>query len=304
MLVSRDAWRGEATRPISQNPWLYSFNNPINSIDPSGSRPAGPEEIDDVRINRKAGYQYSCNCGWIDWAHAIARMEGRTSLAHTIHSRLAARVDWSAYPNWTGNRGVRIESSVKVGPLVIKIDDVAVVREASLGSHLNAIWAGIFVSHSEHVENVHGGYIGIGPSYYSEEDLPSNLIGLYIAKRMNEGATFDVALEEVTEACDVLTEAESLSVYENEYLSGDGFETGWRKWEARLVPISGSCQVCDLTRQWPARFSALRASASPSSRNGDWWWWEHPWVDGTTERETEVDGVIALRISPPPGSGP
>jgi RHS repeat-associated protein len=37
--LQRDPWRGISAKPASYNPWLYSYGNPINLIDPSGKAP-------------------------------------------------------------------------------------------------------------------------------------------------------------------------------------------------------------------------------------------------------------------------
>jgi len=289
----RDPWRGDPRQPSSFNLYIYVCQNPVNATDPSGLRPAGPHEIGDITEDINTHFQYSCNCGWIDWWHAIAGMQDETSLAHTIFSRLEADVDWSAYPLWTGNRGVQVQSFAGRGIIIIPIEDIAVVPEWTLSTHLFPIAAGIFIEHSERVERIHG-LFPPAHSYFAEEDLPSDLIGLYIAEKMHHGdASFQEALEMVTELCGVVGKQESLDIYENEYCNGAGFIEGWRRWDARLYPITESCVSCDLPRRWPSQFSRLVSGAVYSERNVTWWWYENPWADGAPT-ETNVEGVFAL----------
>jgi hypothetical protein len=274
--------------------YVYVRNNPVNLTDPTGLRPKGPHEIGDITEDINTHFQYSCNCGWIDWWHAIAGMQGETSLAHTIFSRLEADIDWSAYPLWTGNRGIQVQSFVSVWGIILSIvDDIAVVPEWTLSKYLLPIGVGIFVEHSERVEEMHN-LFPPAHSHFAEEDLPSDLIGLYIAKKMKfEGAPFQKARDEVIRLCGVVGEQESLDIYENEYQDGTGFIEEWRRWDARLFPITQSCVSCDLPRRWPSQLSSLVSGAVYSERNVTWWWHENPWADGAPT-ETNVEGVFAL----------
>ncbi len=222
VFLSKDPWSGDVLRPGSMNGWSYVECNPTNLTDPFGLRPGGTDEIGDIRDELDAlmstgqletRYQYSCNCGWIDWGHALARMQSKTSLAHTIFNRLKANVDWSAYGRWTGKRGIEVETNIGVTGIGL-VRQIAVVPEPNLSNHslLPRIAAGIFIEHSEQVEEHHLMTIF---SYFSEEDLPSNLIGLYLATRMQEGPEggnlelYRQALDEIIQLCGVVDEQES-----------------------------------------------------------------------------------------------
>ena len=300
MFLSRDPWSGDALRPGSFNGWNYVECNPINMSDPLGLRPAGPDEIGDIREEIDslvktgelgAKYQYSCNCGWIDLGHALSGMQRRTSLSLRIFDRLKANIDWKAYPLWTGKRGIRVQSVNAIwGIPFTVVDDIAAIPESNLSNRplLPRIAAGIFIEHSERVEQTQF----VGTSNYSEEDLPSDLIGLYMATRMEEGVSYQSALEEIINLCDVVSKQESLDVYKNEYRDGDGFLTGWKRWDARLMSMGKSCITCDSQRQWPSQFSDLTNSAVHSNRNNGIWWW-HQMFDELREqrRTTNVEGV-------------
>jgi hypothetical protein len=83
--------------------------------------------------------------------------------------------------------------------------------------------------------------------------------------------------------------------YTGEWWDGDGerFLEEWRRWNARLLPITQSCVWCDFPRGWPSQFSSLVSGALYSERNVTWWWYENPWADGAP-METNVEGVFAL----------
>jgi len=61
--LTRDTWGGDANIPLSFNRWNYVYGNPITYHDPSGHVP------DEAGI-KDGRHVYSCNCGWIDLAHA------------------------------------------------------------------------------------------------------------------------------------------------------------------------------------------------------------------------------------------
>jgi hypothetical protein len=187
-----------------------------------------------------------------------------------------------------------------VGSEITVKDEIAVVPEWTLGNYLVPIGVGIFIEHSEHVEEVHRWTTSVAHSHFSEEDLPSNLIGMYLTKRTRyDGKTLRESLEEVWELCGVMGEQESLDVYENEYQNGAGFKEGWRRWDARLLPITQGCNSCVSPRQWPSQFSTFFNGAVRSERNATWWWWENPYADGVPA-ETNVEGVFALDEFGPP----
>ncbi len=40
--MTRDSWGGDMNKPMSYNPWLYGYSNPVINVDPSGRRPYIP----------------------------------------------------------------------------------------------------------------------------------------------------------------------------------------------------------------------------------------------------------------------
>jgi RHS repeat-associated protein len=293
--ITKDVWTGDYTTPMSYNNWLYAYANPINLIDPSGLKPNGPSDIGDIRYDKAVPrFQYSCNCGWIDWAHAISGMRNRTSLAHQIYSGIGAYVDWNSYENWTGHRGVSVQSAAGTQRFAVTIlSEIAVIREDSIKDNYVGIAAGIFMEHSMKVEDIHG-FLRIGRSHYAEEDLPSNLIGFYVATAMVEhNLDVDTLIGDIDRLCGLLSTEDSTSVYKNEYQNGAGFEENWRNWQARLVPLTSSrCVTCIPPRRWPSQFSTIAMRSISSGRNNSWWWY-HLWLDGAL-RATDQEGVYAI----------
>jgi RHS repeat-associated protein len=286
--VSRDPWRGNERR------YIYAEDNPVRFVDPSGLKVNSPDQIGDIRTDPNARYQYSCNCGWLDWGHALSGLDDNSSLAQRIISRLEADVDWSPFPLRRGLRGIEVKTVVGLpwGWIVPLVDEIAIADDWELldQEKLLAIAAGMFIEHSEHVEDMQGAFFGIGTSYYAEEDLPSDLIGLYVVTQMKRGYSQAQAVNEISNLCKLMTREESLGVYEHDYQNGARFLEGWRRWDARLIPLSQSC-CCPFPRSWPSQFASLYDLAWPSQRDLGWWWWE--FRDGIPQ-ETNVEGVYAL----------
>jgi RHS repeat-associated protein len=292
--VSKDPWPGDAFRPRSLASYVYVENNPCNLVDLTGFRPKGPEEIGEGFVaegDRKGQFEYSCNCGWIDWGHALP------GAATTIMGRLEAEVDWDKYIDlrWTGLRGIRVMSGVgKFGIVLPLVEEIALVREESISTNLVPIAVGIYMEHSVAFEEAQsqkwykrvfgtvGGVLGqpgAGQSGFSEEDLPSNIIGFWIAIEMRRGISYRDAVDEVRDICGAVGKDKSIEVYENEYDNGAGFIEDWKSWEPRFVELDEtrnetcSGDLCAEGRKWPTEFSSLTNMALSSQMRGTWWWY-------------------------------
>jgi len=200
--MSLDSKEGKACTPMSLNRYSWVQGNPINFGDVSGNEPT---EFD-VR-NRRA--VYSCQCGWLDTSHITWSVR-----AAGIHIRQALDLDnytvQSPIPN---NRGRIINLPGADGGLRAAVYNLwFYVPEALLASEegkksvalrLFMEWS---VRHEEIQSNINAqvriirGLLGwlvqadklSPPSGFSEEDLPSNLVGYYLYDT-NPGG-FDVNL--------------------------------------------------------------------------------------------------------------
>ncbi len=272
--LSRDSVEGEP-------PYAYVRGRVANLTDPSGYFPTK----DDVE-NEDA--QFTCNCGWIDWNHVrnsdrlgFELMDDLT-YANSIFSSDSWRSD-----NWA------IDVYVQVGfaGLEMKLfDATAVVPNPSIRTNGAAKLAvSIFMDANETFEETQGA-LGTLPipiiggkfnsSYYSEEDLSSDIIGFYIGmQRFNLGQDYEILKNQVQSICRAVDREESLRVFREVYDNGTSAVTGWKKWYPRLTSENnGGCETCDEPRQWPSTFSRLTSQRVYPQLDGDWWWGYRPYL--------------------------
>ncbi len=183
--LSRDPWSGDELRPGSMNGWIYVVCNPINSVDPTGRRPEpnfGPN-----------AYEYSCNCGWIDWSHAGPSDASKVikaikdvqlgPIAPGIHRTKYARVGGIE----TNETKLFMRGGVE-GTIMVN----TYLGLGQSGSYLYPVSLGVYKELNDLFEAYQGGNSPLGParglldlfgpgSSFSEEDLMSDLIGFYIA---------------------------------------------------------------------------------------------------------------------------
>jgi RHS repeat-associated protein len=78
--LSRDAWEGDYSRPMSYNLWLYVYANPVNLTDPSGANP-----IDDIVVSLKDKTEKCYHAGDLDcvWRNYYALAVGGRILGYT-----------------------------------------------------------------------------------------------------------------------------------------------------------------------------------------------------------------------------
>lgn len=130
-------------------------------------------------------------------------------------------MNWSEFPHWTGNRVIQVNSKVGgLGGIFLELNDFAVIPENNLNtlSQLSAIAAGIFVEHNMNFETWQDMLDPpIARTGFSEEDLPSDLIGFYFALQLESGMDYGAALEELDRICKLMKKEDSQSIYDEEY---------------------------------------------------------------------------------------
>jgi RHS repeat-associated protein len=228
----------------SEPPYLYVHCNPVNLADPSGMVPWEKQVA-------HGEASYSCNCGWIDWSHLM----GGRMLANGIFNELdqpisLVNIFWNAAPPQFDSAPTVRLSFYKDPNLTNETEKARI----ALGIYKEIQWQ------IEEFQGVMSFSLGMN-THFSEEDLPSDLIGFYIAywERYNNKILSTETIKHLIKTmCGVLNIQDSLEIreaYMTELPPGDIGEGGfvrWRKWEGRLVghlPCSWTfLQVCSILR--------------------------------------------------------
>jgi len=215
------------------NLYEYTRSRPLSALDPTGTRDKQREKVQSDRL------VYSCNCGWIDWSHASTTSSGPL---------------WAAIKNEAGTKsadgsGFRVRAKLTSGfPWFLPSFNKDFYVKYGLSSqdkkaHALYIWEYI----SFFIESIQS----LPPlswyttSGFSEEDLPSNLIGFYMAV---EGFSED----DIRKICVTLSRAESLKIYDR-YKMGKNF--GW-------TPIYHPTPCCPHANQWPKQLDTVKSAAT------------------------------------------
>jgi hypothetical protein len=192
--------------------------------------------------------------------------------AGEIAAALTANVDWQG--SVPGYRIVTRISDITYFGVTVHPGIVAFVPDSILASHsINSVALGIYKAYEEAYESTQAlgnpFYPGIVkfPSGFSQEDLPSDLIGFWL---YTKGKAIIGSLEEddlLAKECKVMNLQESEHMYQEYEKSGE-FEAGlyWRNWERRPRPASVSLPTshpCD-DETWP---SVFRMDELPAARS-------------------------------------
>ncbi len=291
---SLDPFEGLSSRPMSLNGYAYVEGNVENRVDPSGYF-ASEDEI------RSGDIEYSCHCGWLDWSHI-----GQGDPAFDILSNMELAANYSgsdspyATPDpqryWGFRKRGQIGAAVPVIDylIVTLFDDIAVVpgRELLSSDDRIALAVSILMSSDELFEQAQlDSPLGIlrptlRDSAFSEEDLPSNLIGMYIGiqRYLNPGVGLQQLKPQIRRACGGFGIQGSIDVYHNTYGNGDSLVSGWQTWYPRyllLLTCNGAIDldrnnqrgICNRqTRVFPTMLTDLSAMRVQPQVGGRWWW--------------------------------
>jgi RHS repeat-associated protein len=293
IFTQRDTWAGDPNRPMSYNACLYAYANPVNATDPTGFEP--------VRGQINYGYSYSCHCGWIDWGHSIPTAARRV-LRRVYYEPPENRFMSSEY------KSIYAYEEAGIGPILLQHGLDFVVRRNMSIEDKKRVALGIYMDLSDDFENWQGttfGPFGQG-TFYSEEDLASDLIAFYAALErvpsdgMSNGAPFN-SREELrgwarpickAPTDDTLDVKWSTEVFDEPYAPFEKVTT----WAGPR--LKHSCKIdefCGNLRAWPHEFNFIRPE--PPVINGKWWRYRGPFQDGI-RFPTDQEGVSYLLWRP------
>ena len=191
--------------------------------------------------------------------------------------------------------------------LLPPVDRFAVVRNNLSRQERQQVALGIFMSLEEQVESGHElierlTFGKLVKSGYALEDLPSDLIGFYVAWMTKEKIDSDQLREKVGPICHVLNKKDSLHVFKAFEESGLLYEKN-RQWAPLEIPESCSSvqkelaeKCADVDARWPPEFSGI--TPEPAQEAGKWWWWKGPWREAHIE-PSEYEGVYLYDVPPP-----
>jgi RHS repeat-associated protein len=319
--LTKDSWPGNYSQPISYNAWLYGYGNPIKHADPTGRFPT----FADVATG---GAEYTCNCGWIDWDHVFKSADISQGLVDSLtFARGSFRYDPNLTDLWA--TGLGIAARLPIGAF----DNYAVVPNSSLSTYsVQKLATSIFMDANERFE-MNQGSTGQFWSFFSEEDLPSDIIGFDIGWRLAAFSdTYERLQGEVRQLCKPVNAGgsfqNSLTVWRETYggntlpewvpnLPGEAqilflppnAQTNWRNWYARLVTLTGRCDngLCPGSRAWPSRF-AYYPQIRIMPQVGQAWWWitemprynEYEFVPSGRSNLYRLKDLGFMRPPPPP----
>jgi hypothetical protein len=149
-------------------------------------------------------YSYSTHCGWIDWSHAGTGMTSRLIQAvqdasDRLRSRGGTRPEPVHAPGMT---------SQALGTTLTEVTANPHIKRPLSADEVLSVALSIFRLTSKAFEFAQEWTQLIGQSSFSEEDLPSNILGFYRAAR-------NLSRQDVERHCGVNSPADSLQVFQN-----------------------------------------------------------------------------------------
>jgi hypothetical protein len=288
------------------NSYLYGVARPTSLIDPTGLFPT--EE--DVRLEDAV---FTCNCGWIDWNHVAKSQE----IAFTLIDDLKyANENYYSDPVLNDNWGIRVGIPLGVRGIEFNLfNGLAVIPDGEISrGNIENLATSIFMDANEHFEELQGRWgkypipvvaQRLSSSYYSEEDLPSDIIGFYIAVQRHKGVgDYNVLRKRIEEEiCKSVGKEGSLEVFSEVYADGNVAINNWRQWRPRLWPspylnVCTAGVPCPKPRYWPSQFAKLTAERIYPQHNGIWWWALSRADTGGTMISTGRSNVVRFRSTP------
>ena len=305
--LSRDPLRGDYTQPLTLHGWSYAKENPIRFVDRLGLFPTEGDI-------REGNAEFTCACGWIDWNHVKKSDE----VAYALVDDLKYAAQHMRYDPFLLDDRWGIYVGISLGWRDFNLDlfgHEAVVRHSELSTEdrRTSLASSISMDANEHFEENQRRW-GMGSSYYSEEDLLSDMLGFYVGleRFKNVGVSSDQVKQRILSLCGSVGKDKSIDVLKGTYANGANALLGWKNWSPRCVELTGSdsCLCNGTSRKWPAEFAALASRREFPSPDGTWWWYRGWSEDGDlvqTERPRIyrfLDEEPWLIPTPPPSGTP
>ncbi|MEE8154920.1 MAG: DUF4157 domain-containing protein [Phycisphaerales bacterium] len=190
---------------------------------------------------RDERYNFSTNCGWIDWSHADPGI-GADLISRVQQASVALRAAGTSTTSSTGEfTSTTMASHVPVVGIVLSSAALRVrlLRPLSADEVLSVALS-IFKKLSVVFETQQQWTQLVGRSSFSQEDLPSNLIGFYQAAR-------SYSINQINQYCGTLDESDSLQEFNRDH----AFETN-----RSFLPVG-------ITGHWPPELSNINDSEAP-----------------------------------------
>jgi hypothetical protein len=229
---------------------------------------------------RSGQFIYSCNCGWIDLSHASPE---------TTKEILVLLRNNETPPQGYSQEKKVVQLQIHT-PYSMSLNERYVIKIPVANNKSLAL--GLLMDIENKREGLQG-WIPWGGSYFSEEDLTSNLIGYYLATNNKPSMRDEAGFNVIVPICKIPPTRQeaiewSIKVFE---AYGDSVE-GWEQWaNPRLeCPDSVSSFCDDAPKAWPSQFSIH--SAIPSGES----WWEYSfWNDGVRQQSETNENIFWLR---------
>jgi len=254
VFTSHDPVEGQLCTPMSLNEYSWVQGNVPNFVDPSGTTPERGEA------------RYSCKCGWLDGrlpsaggGHLVGMGAGWGGLIRGLinEQSLEAAQRVSIDP-LTPGIVINIGAVKAGGPLQVNTNAWYYIPRSLLSAQKERVALGAWMEFNKafesgqlQINDISQFFFGLA-SGFSEEDLPSDLLGYY--SNVQEGMTFGSnpwTSPTVQRICDPLNAADSDRLWDfynrKEAVFGmipvpmdtePDFIENWRQWERRPSVIT------------------------------------------------------------------